>query len=151
MKHANKLTAALTALFLAVLFTSSLTVTSAQEKEITAKYKYAVENLIKGIQSDNEGLKRSAIYFAGKYKITGAVDALIEQLDKETNPSNRILIALVLYKIGDPDGINAVKSLAKSDNNLKVRRMANEIYNAYMINSDQSTALNSNKFISTNK
>ncbi len=150
MKHSNKLTAALTALILAVLLTSSLTVTRAQEKEITAKYKYAVENLNKGIQSDNEGLKRSSIYYAGKYKITGAVGTLITQLKKETNPSNRILIALVLYKIGTPEGIKAVKSLYTKDDDQKVRRMAYEIYNAYMINTEQTNAISSNKSISKN-
>jgi HEAT repeat protein len=144
MKHVNKLTAALTALILAVLLASSLTVTRAQEQEILSKYKYAVENLNKGIQSDNEGLKRSSMYFAGKYKITSAIPTLIEQLNKEANPSNRILIALVLYKIGSPAGISVVRSLSKNDENQEVRRMAYEIYRAYIVNTDQETILSSN-------
>ena len=34
----------------------------------------AVNTLIKGIKSDNEGLSRSSIYFAGKYKIAEEVE-----------------------------------------------------------------------------
>ena len=100
-------------------------------KDITEN-KYALENLIEGIKSDNNGVKRSSIYFAGKYRIAEAEDVLIEQLDREQNPSNRILIALVLYKLQSVDGILVVKNMAASDSNQKVRRMSTHIYNEYL-------------------
>ena len=102
-------------------------------KDITEN-KYALENLIEGIKSDNNGVKRSSIYFAGKYRIAEAEDVLIEQLDREQNPSNRILIALVLYKLQSEDGLLAVKNMAATDNDSKVRRMSTHIYNAYLTN-----------------
>ena len=50
-------------------------------KEITNK-RYALENLLDGIKSENDGVKRSSIYFVGKYKIADAEDLLIGQLNK---------------------------------------------------------------------
>jgi hypothetical protein len=37
-------------------------------KEVTS-HKYALDNLLAGIKSDNEGVRRSSIYYTGKYKI----------------------------------------------------------------------------------
>ena len=102
-------------------------------KEITNN-KYALDNLLDGIKSDNDGVKRSSIYFVGKYRITEAEEVLIEQLKEEQNPSNRILIAFVLYELGSEEGLLAVKKLADNDDNQKVRRMSTHIYNEYLTN-----------------
>ncbi len=93
----------LTLLFVATI--SELTAQPNSIKDIT-NIKYAFDNLLEGIKSDNNGVKRSSIYFVGYYRITEAEEALIEQLKKEQNPSNRILIALVLYELGSEDGLN---------------------------------------------
>jgi HEAT repeat protein len=119
----------LTLLFVATI--SELTAQPNSIKDIT-NIKYAFDNLLEGIKSDNNGVKRSSIYFVGYYRIAEAEEALIEQLKKEHNPSNRILIALVLYELGSKDGLLAVKNLAANDNNQKVRRMSTHIYNEYL-------------------
>ena len=85
-------------------------------------------------------------YFAGKYRIAGVVETLVNQLKDEENPSNRILIALVLYRIGDKEGMNAVENLYKTDDNQRVKRMAHEIINAYSITNDQSRVITSTDF-----
>jgi HEAT repeat protein len=90
--------------------------------------------LLDGIKSENDGIKRSSIYFVGKYKIADAEDLLIKQLNKEQNPDNRILIALVLYKLGSENGILTIKKLAAIDNNHKVRTISTLIYNEYLQN-----------------
>ena len=118
---------------LSLLFVINLGQTIAQPnsiKDIT-NIKYAFDNLLEGIKSDNDGVKRSSIYFIGYYKITEAEEALIEQLKKEQNPSNRILIALVLYELGSELGLLAVKNLASNDDNQKVKKMSTHIYNEY--------------------
>jgi len=102
-------------------------------KEITNN-KYALDNLLDGIKSDNDGVKRSSIYFVGKYRIAEAEEVLIEQLKEEQNPSNKILIAFVLYELGSEQGLLAVKKLADNDDNQKVRRMSTHIYNEYLTN-----------------
>ena len=59
---------------------------------------------------------------------------MIEQLKEEQNPSNKILIAFVLYELGSEDGLLTVKKLADNDDNQKVRRMSTHIYNEYLTN-----------------
>ena len=91
-----------------------------------------VINLVKGIESDNIGLKRSCIYFAGLYEIKGTVDALVKQLQMVEDPDTRILIALALYKIGDKDGIKAIEQLVKNDESAMVREMSAALLNQFM-------------------
>ena len=133
-------------LVMVVMLISSLGYTYAQENVNVTKYQYAIENLKAGIKSDNEGLRRSSIYLAGKYRLANVVETLVNQLKDEDNPSNRILIALVLYRIGDKEGMNAVENLYKTDKNQKVRKMAHEIINAYTITNDYSGVITSNNF-----
>jgi len=123
----------LTAVLLAAVLTGSVFSQANSIRDITAN-KYALKNLIAGIHSDNDGVKRNSIYFAGYYRVVETEDALISQLKKEEKPSTRILISLVLYEIGSEKGLNEVKDLSLNDENAKVRRMAKEIYNEYLVN-----------------
>ena len=134
-----KTTRFLTAVLLAAVLTGSGYTQSNSIKDITA-HKYALENLIAGIHSENDGVRRNSIYFAGYYKIVETVDALIAQLKDENDPSTRILIALVLYELGSEEGLLEVKDLSLSDQDAKVRRMATQIYNEYLVNDAGSTA-----------
>lgn len=108
-------------------------------KEVTSN-EYALDNLVAGIQSDNLGVKRSSIYYAGKYRVAETEDVLIDQLKKEEDASTRILISLVLFEMGSDEGLLEVQELSINDENLKVRRMATQIYNEYLVNDSQGTA-----------
>ena len=136
---AGKATSFLTAVLLAAVLTGSVYAQKSSIKDITSN-KYALQNLVAGIQSDNTGVKRSSIYFAGKYRVAETESALIAQLSEEKDPSTRILIALVLYEMGSIEGLLAVKQLAQNDENARVRRMATQIYNEYLVNDAQATA-----------
>ena len=135
---AGKTTRFLTAVLLAAVLTGSGYTQSNSIKDITA-HKYALENLIAGIHSENDGVRRNSIYFAGYYKIVEAEDALIDQLKDEKDPSTRILISLVLYELGSEEGLLEVKDLSLNDKDAKVRRMATQIYNEYQVNDAAST------------
>lgn len=102
--------------------------------------KYALKNLISGIQSDITDIRRNAIYYAGKYKIKQALLPLMAQLREEKNPAVRKLIAHSLYQIGDLRGIYIVKSFARNDENEKVKHLCSAIYNASIINASQMVA-----------
>lgn len=105
---------------------------SAGSRELRSnKMKEMTANLLVGIHSENEGLRKSAIYMAGKYKINEAVPVLALQLKKEENPDTRILIALSLYTIGSPVGIQAVKLQAAGEKNPRVKKMYTEIYESF--------------------
>jgi HEAT repeat protein len=133
-----KTTRFLTAVLLAAVLTGSVYSQSNSIKDITA-HKYALVNLIAGIHSENDGVRRNSIYFAGYYKIAETEEALIAQLKMEKDPSTRILIALVLYELGSEEGLSEVKVLSMKDKDAKVRRMATKIYNEYLVNDAAST------------
>ena len=128
-----------------MLMVSSLAYAKNDPSELIRKNKNAIENLKLGIKSDNSGLKKSSIYFAGYYRIKETIPVLTEQLKKESNPKTRILIALVLYKIGDEKSIDIVKEMALKDNNSEVRRMCTCIYDAYINGNPGSLSLNLNE------
>jgi HEAT repeat protein len=133
-----------TTLFLTVVLLSAFLVSAgfAQKNSINeiTNNEYALKNLVAGIQSDNTGVKRSSIYFAGKYRIAEAEDALINQLNEEEDAGTRILIALVLYEMGSEEGLLEVQKLSLNDEDAKVRRMATQIFNEYLVNDSQGTA-----------
>lgn len=90
-----------------------------------------VETLKAGIASENTGLKKCSIYFAGLYEIKEAAGALVSQLKKEKDPDIRTLIALSLYRIGDEEGFKIIKKLAQKDESPKVKKVCNEICNEF--------------------
>jgi len=63
----SKLLSALVVMIL-LSVVSSLHAQNVSIKDLSTN-KYALQNLLAGIKSDNEGVKRSCIYFAGKYRI----------------------------------------------------------------------------------
>lgn len=83
----------------------------------------ALASLKMGIESENPGVRRGAIYYAGEYKLTELTPALLGQLKREKDRSLRILIALSLYKMGDKEGVKAISRQAETDRDSKVRRM----------------------------
>ncbi len=85
------------------------------------------DNLNAGIKSNNEGLRKSCIYFTGLYLLKECVPTLLDQLSKEKIADVKILIALSLYRIGDKKGIKAIESLSMNDENARVRKMGKAI------------------------
>jgi len=123
----------LTAVLLAAVIMSTGFAQKNSIKDLTDN-EYALKNLVAGIQSDNTGVKRSSIYFAGKYRIAEVESILINQLNEEDDARTRILIALVLYEMGSEEGLLEVQKLSLSDEDAKVRRMTTQIFNEYLVN-----------------
>lgn len=112
-------------------------------KVVIEKYeisKNAVKSIIMGIKSENEGLRKSSIFYAGQYKLEGAVDCLIEEFQKEKDSSTKILIALSLYKIGNPIAIDYMKDMVNNEKNTKVKDLLTAIYNDFVVENSVSTA-----------
>lgn len=141
MKASRKQTAiALTLLFLVACISQNLFAQPNSISNVT-KNEYALDNLKAGINSENAGVRKSSIYFAGKYRIAEVVNTLAERLEKEEEPSIRLLIAYSLYEIKDADGMNAVKELSLNDKNVKVKTMSFNLYDEYLNNSALTAAL----------
>ena len=88
----------------------------------------------------------SNLYIELKHSIEEASKALLEQLELEKNPSIRILIARVLYRIGKDEFINDIHKLASIDENVKVRKMATAIYTVMQLEKSLNIADINNKF-----
>lgn len=92
-----------------------------------------VQNFIIGINSENNGLCESCIYYAGYYKVRGTVESLINVLNNSyKKPSLRILAAVSLYRIGDLKGIRAIRDIVQFDKTESVRIVCSKLYNEYL-------------------
>ena len=130
------------AILVAILFVLLVTDSFGQNQRISevSKHKYALQNLEMGIQSDNNGVRESSIYFAGKYRFVDAEDALIKQLKVEKDSDIKVLIGLALFRMNSEKGMNEIQRLASVDENPRVKRMSQAIYNEYLVSSSNRTA-----------
>ena len=94
----------------------------AQEEKVTGATsltKESVVNYLADLKSDNLGVRVSAAYFAGEYKVESAIIPLMKMLNSEQAEEARIIAALSLIKIGTGKSVYAVKQAAKMDDMLK--------------------------------
>ena len=79
--------------------------------EAYAKY---VGNLQSGINSDNVGLKISAIQFTGIYQVTENSALLVKKYKEEKDPKIKSLIAISLFMLGDSEALTKIDFDEKS-------------------------------------
>jgi hypothetical protein len=89
-------------------------------------------NLLKGLGSDNKGVRESAAFMLGEEKVTRAVVPLMKMLKDSDEESSRIVAALALCRMGEPRGAYAVKMAAKFDASRKVRTLCAFFYEQYV-------------------
>ena len=125
-----------------ILFFFLVTDSFGQNQKISnlSKHKYALQNLEMGIQSENDGVRESAIYLAGQYRFIDTEDALIQQLRVEKKSDIKVLIGLALFRMRREKGMNELLGLATQDENSRVRRMSSAIYSEYLVNNSNRTA-----------
>jgi hypothetical protein len=121
--------------FLAALLILT-TVLSAQgiklsDPVVKAKYATIEKNLLHGLNSDNEGLRISCAYYLGEIKSGKAVNQLMALLRNDCCYGARIVAALSLIKIDDPQGVYMVKRTAQFNSNENVRKMSEKFYLSY--------------------
>lgn len=121
-------------LFVLVIF--SLTVTNLNATDRPSLNESEIENLITGIESDNNGLMRSSVYLAGKYKVREVTSSLINKLKTEEDPSDVILIAFAIYEIGDKEAVLEMLETAEIASDAKVKKMLNLIVVQFMDEND---------------
>ncbi len=106
----------------------------AQEDRIigaTPLTKESTDNYLTDLKSDNLGVRVSAAYFVGEYKIESAIIPLMKMLNSEKTEEARIIAALSLIKIGTGKAVYAVKQAATMDNSERVRNLCIKFYNSY--------------------
>ncbi len=103
------------------------------------QHKFAYENLINAIKSNNDGVREDAIYLVGKYKLADFENELLNQLDKEKKSGIKVLIGLALYRLESEKGMQKMLELSTRDENDRVRRMSLAIYNEYITGNSNRT------------
>ena len=126
----------------AILFVLLVSESFGQNQKVSelSKHKYALQNLVNGIQSENEGVRESSIYFAGKYRFIDTEDALLNQLKVEKDSDIKVLIGLALFRMNSEKGMSELQKLSSNDENPRVRRMSLAIYNEYLVKYTNRTA-----------
>jgi len=119
----------------AVLIIAATTVAAASDPStaLTAEqYASAEQNLLIGVESDNQGLKESSAYMLGELKSSKAVVPLMKMLRSDDHESARIVAALALCRIGDARGVYAVKRATQFDSSERVAQRCAWFYNEYV-------------------
>lgn len=114
-----------------VIFVSSLTTADTTDSQEETK-QIRVNNLLRGLNSGNNGLKISSAYYLGELKASGATIQLMKMLHEGETEEQRIAAALSLYKIGTAKSIYAIKGTSKFDDSQRVRKICEKLYNAYV-------------------
>ncbi len=132
MKHRLITTLAAAAISMILMSSES----SAQNGVNYSDSKYhsiAVGNLISGINSNNAGLSKSSIYFAGYYRVHEASSALIKILKDNTKDRwIRVYAALALYNMDETGAYTEIQRLANTEGDAKVKNICAAIYAEYL-------------------
>lgn len=125
-----------------ILFLVLVSDSFGQTKQVAdlTDHKYALQNLVMGIHSENPGVRESAIYFAGEYRFIDTENELIKQLKVEKESDIKVLIGLALFRMNSEKGMNELQVVTENDSNPRVRRMSKAIYNEYLVNYTNRTA-----------
>lgn len=89
-------------------------------------------NRLIGLASNNEGLRVSCAFNLGVMKSAKAVIPLMQLLREGKNFEERVIAALSLVKIGDPQGVYLVSRLAKFCECEKTRKICEKFYNGFL-------------------
>ncbi len=116
---------AATLLLMGITLTFGQTVNSNMDKRISQD---AVANYLRGLESDNQGIRLSCAYFIGEYKIADAMVPLMKMLHNDKTEGGRIMAALALTKIASAQSIYAVKQASKFDSSQRVRDLCLKFY-----------------------
>ncbi len=90
-------------------------------------------NRLIGLASDNTGLKVSCAFNLGEMKSKKAVIPLMQMLREGTSDEERIIAALSLIKIGDPQGVYMVGRSGIFNDFDKTRRMCEKFYKSFLL------------------
>jgi hypothetical protein len=122
-------------MFLIMILTLTKFVQGRQPEEnikLIESNKAVVENLVKGISSDNYGLRISAAVTIGQLvdsevilpgKFTKAIIPLLAMLNRENDEAEKLIAALTLYKLENNIGMYRIKRAIQYEKSDRVKRV----------------------------
>ena len=88
----------------------------------------AIKNILQGIQSENDGVRMSCIYFAGKYKILEASQSLVEELKNPKNDELCPMLVWSLYQIGNDSCCEELQAFVKNHFSEKLKALCTYLH-----------------------
>lgn len=88
---------------------------------------YAIKSILQGIKSENEGVKRNCIYFAGKYKIKEASESLVEELPSLEDGELCSMLVWSLYQIGNDSCCKELQKFVKNHDSEELKNFCSNL------------------------
>lgn len=107
-------------------FTASAT-TPRSTNHSKVDWQKAEKNYLAALASSNVGLRQSAANYLAEYRLTGAVQSLIEVLQTDKVEQLRMAAALALVQLGNKEGVEAVKDASIYDGSEKVAKFCEQL------------------------
>lgn len=89
----------------------------------------AIQNLIIGIQSGNDGVMKSCIYFAGKYRIVDVSHELVEVMKNSESDELCQMLVWSLYQIGEESCCEEMRNIIENHSSETIRDFCNYLHN----------------------
>ncbi|GJQ64574.1 MAG: hypothetical protein SCALA702_36270 [Melioribacteraceae bacterium] len=122
------------AAILTVIISMILSFTTSAQDLATANFtEKSIGNLEMGISSDNYGLKRSSIYFAGKYRVAEVADVMLDEMKRSDDVNIKCLMAVALYQIKDDHAMEYIVKLSRYASDSKLRKTCKAIAELYTV------------------
>ena len=141
MKNLLRNSKALSALLAVIVMAVFTTTLYSQQQDGKKVYPKAVEKIIKSenalknlemaLNSENPGLKMSAIRLIGKYKITALEDLLTEKLYESEKFTEQRALAASLYNLGTISGIATLIDYGEITDIANMKAFCNELIAHY--------------------
>ena len=113
---------------LSLLLMSTLLDAQTYSKQRIELPEIAIVNLLNGIRSDNNGVKKSCVYFAGKYKVLEVSQDLVEQIENSNDEELCQMIVWSLYQIGNDSCCEELQRVMKQHPLEKLKDFCNYLH-----------------------
>ena len=95
--------------------------------EKIANSEFAMKNLEMALNSDNPGLKMSAVHFIGKYQLTAFENQLVEKLNEADKFKEQRALAISLYQMGTLSCIAALNEYSELTDSENMKEFCGEL------------------------
>lgn len=111
-----------------LLLTSSFIHSQKSTEQKTEIPEIAIKNLLMGLESENDGVRLSCAYFAGKYKITEVSPKLVEAMKESNNDELCRMLLWSLYQIGNDECCIELQAVMKDHSSKDLKKLCEYLH-----------------------
>jgi hypothetical protein len=113
-----------------IMTCSAFASTPSTSKNTDINWKQAESNYLLALNTDNFGVRQSALQFIAKYRLAGTGKQLIVILQSDKHETLRMAAAYALVIIGNDEGLSAVEDAALYDGSDRVSKFCDALLDA---------------------